>query len=295
MRRRRNWVERVEIRNVEKIWAGRRTVDGAGVKLLRIFSNAEAHILDPFLLLDNFGSDNPDDYIAGFPWHPHRGIETVTYMMNGLVEHADSLGNAGSIRTGEVQWMTAGSGIIHQEMPKKTPGRSMGFQLWVNLPAKQKMCAPKYRDVKAADIPVVEIAKGVKAKVICGKAGSESGPVHDLAVDVEYLDVEMQPKSEMVRKAKSSHTAFAYVYEGKGYFGAGSAPAGEGQLLLFGKGEAVSAKAADGAVLKFILATGEPLREGIAWGGPIVMNTEAELQQAFQELSAGTFIKHRKK
>lgn len=284
----------MEIRKVARISVGRQTVDGAGVKLLRIFGNAEIPQLDPFLLLDNFGSDNPDDYLAGFPWHPHRGIETVTYMMNGEVEHADSLGNSGVIRSGEVQWMTAGSGIIHQEMPKRTKGRSMGFQLWVSLPAKQKMCAPKYRDVQAGQIPVVGISDGVKAKVICGKEKGVFGPVHDLAVEVEYLDFTLEPGKEVLHKTKASHAVFAYVYQGEGYFGEGGDHVAEGRLVVFGKGEAVLARAAQ-SVFSFILVGGKPLHEPIAWGGPIVMNTQEELAVAFDELRLGTFIKGKKK
>lgn len=278
------------IRKVSQAISGRQTIDGAGVKLYRVFSHGEVADLDPFLLLDNFGSDNPLDYLAGFPWHPHRGIETVTYMLKGEVEHADNLGNKGTIHDGEVQWMTAGSGIIHQEMPKLTEGRSVGFQLWVNLPAKDKMCSPKYRDVKAGDIPIAKLSEGVSAKIICGKAKGVSGPVHDLAVEVEYLDISMEPGKELHHSIKPSHTAFAYVYAGEGMFGENSTPVSEGKLALFGKGDAVRIKSGK-AGLRFLLVSGAPLREPISWGGPIVMNTEEELRHAFEELQDGTFIK----
>lgn len=281
------------MREVSKIITGRHTIDGAGVKLYRLFSNAEAELLDPFLLLDSFGSDNPKDYVAGFPWHPHRGIETVTYMINGVVEHGDSLGNSGVIRSGEIQWMTAGSGIIHQEMPKETPGKSVGFQLWVNLPAKEKMCGPKYRGITAGEIPATAVG-GAAAKVVCGRVNGVAGPVHGLAVEAEYLDVGMDAGRKMAHKTKPGHNVFAFIYEGSGYFGEEGTPVKEGQVALFGKGEEVSA-VTKGGPAKFLLVSGKPLRERIAWGGPIVMNTEKELQAAFEELRLGTFVKHGKK
>lgn len=268
-------------------------MDGAGVKLFRLFSNAEAKLFDPFLLLDSFGSDKPEDYLAGFPWHPHRGIETVTYMINGEVEHGDSLGNKGVIRSGEIQWMTAGSGIIHQEMPQKTEGRSVGFQLWVNLPAKEKMCSPKYRGIAADEIPRTMIG-GAEALVVCGKVNGANGPVHGLAAEAEYLDVRMGAGKKMAHRTKPDWTVFAFVYEGAGYFGDDGVLAKEGQVALFGRGEEVSA-AAKGGPVKFLLVSGKPLREPIAWGGPIVMNTQEELRLAFEELQLGTFIKDGKK
>jgi len=269
--------------------AGRYTIDGAGVRLYRLFSNAEAHLLDPFLLLDSFGSDNPGDYMAGFPWHPHRGIETVTYMINGEVDHADSLGNAGSIKSGEMQWMTAGSGIIHQEMPRETKGRSIGFQLWVNLPAKEKMCAPTYRGILAREIKETSIG-GANAKVICGKVNGVSGPVQGLAVEAEYLDISMAAHKAMSHKTKPRYNIFAFVYDGEAQFGKENVPVKKGQVALFGTGAEVSAHTSSSSA-KFLLVSGIPLREPIAWGGPIVMNTEEELAQAFDELQKGTFIK----
>ena len=281
------------IRKVSGLISGKHAIDGAGVKLFRLFSNSEASLLDPFLLLDSFGSDKPEDYIAGFPWHPHRGIETVTYVQHGEVEHADSLGNKGVIGDGEVQWMTAGSGIIHQEMPKKADGRSIGFQLWVNLPAREKMCAPKYRGISSRDIPETRIG-GALAKVICGKVNGVAGPVHGLAVEAEYLDVSMPARSSMAHKSKPAHNAFAFVYEGEAHFGSARTAVKEGQVALFSAGNEISAHT-DGSPAKFLLVSGIPLHEPIAWGGPIVMNTEDELAQAFDELRKGTFIKAGKK
>ncbi len=279
------------IRKVSRIIDGRYTVDGAGVRLFRLFSNAEAHLLDPFLLLDSFGSDKPEDYMAGFPWHPHRGIETVTYMINGEVDHADSLGNAGAIKSGEVQWMTAGSGIIHQEMPKKTSGKSIGFQLWVNLPAKEKMCAPTYRGITAREIPETRIGDA-RAKVICGKVNGVSGPVHGLAVEAEYLDISLAAHKGMSHKTNPAYNVFAFVYEGEAHFGPQGVPVKEGQVAVFSMGDEVLARAGTGnSPARFLLVSGIPLHEPIAWGGPIVMNTEKELARAFEELQLGTFIK----
>lgn len=279
------------LRGISKIITGRHTMDGAGVKLFRLFSNSEAHLLDPFLLLDSFGSDNPADYIAGFPWHPHRGIETVTYMINGEVEHGDSLGNKGVIKSGEIQWMTAGSGIIHQEMPKKTQGKSIGFQLWVNLPAKEKMCHPTYRGITADEIKETKIGDAA-AKVVCGKVNGVTGPVHGLFIEAEYLDITLPAGKKMSHKTNPSYNAFAFVYEGTALFGDEKTPVKHGQVALFGEGEDVSVTTKDSPA-KFLLVSGKPLREPIAWGGPIVMNTQEELQHAFEELQAGTFIKHR--
>ncbi|MCX6772893.1 MAG: pirin family protein [Candidatus Micrarchaeota archaeon] len=281
------------IRKVSKIITGRYTIDGAGVKLFRLFSNSEAHLLDPFLLLDSFGSDNPSDYIAGFPWHPHRGIETVTYMINGKVEHGDSLGNKGVIKSGEIQWMTAGSGIIHQEMPKETPERSIGFQLWVNLPAKEKMCHPTYRGITADEIKETKIGDAT-AKVVCGKVNGVTGPVHGLFVEAEYLDITLPAGKKMAHKTNPSFNVFAFVYEGAALFGNEKTPVKQGQVALFSEGESVSVITKDSPA-KFLLISGKPLREPIAWGGPIVMNTEGELAHAFEELQLGTFIKHKKK
>jgi redox-sensitive bicupin YhaK (pirin superfamily) len=283
-----------KIREVVSIGKSRPTIEGAGVRLKRAFGYRELPRFDPFLMLDDFHSSNPDDYIAGFPWHPHRGIETVTYMLGGKVEHGDSMGNRGTIGPGDLQWMTAGSGIIHQEMPQDTKGMLAGFQLWVNLPAKKKMMDPRYRDIKAADPPIVKLANGTLVKVVAGEIDGTGGPVRDIIVDPQYLDVTVPAGMGFEHPISSGHTAFAYVIEGEGKFApdAGS-KAGPEHIILFGDGDSVGIKAAD-RPLRFILVSGKPIGEPVAWGGPIVMNTQDELELAFQEYEDGTFLKHRK-
>ncbi len=268
------------------------TSDGAGVRLKRVFGFRETELFDPFLLLDSFGSDDPSDYIAGFPWHPHRGIETVTYMIDGEVEHGDSLGNKGTIHSGEVQWMTSGSGIIHQEMPKPFPGTMRGFQLWVNLPKTHKMTMPRYRDIHAGEIPRVNLSPGVEVRVICGDIGGVSGPVTDIMQHPLYLDVSMKSKSVFTLQIAPNHTAFAYVFEGNGDFGGGQGiRVNSGELALFSEG--LHARVASGEHdLRFLLIAGEPVREPVAWRGPIVMNTNEELDIAFREFYEGSFIKN---
>jgi redox-sensitive bicupin YhaK (pirin superfamily) len=268
------------------IFRGRETRDGAGVRLTRIFGNDRAQLTDPFLLLDHFGSDDPADYVKGFPWHPHRGIETVTYMLEGLAEHGDSLGNAGTIGPGDLQWMTAGSGIVHQEMPKPLAGRMYGFQLWVNLPRRAKMMPPRYRDIAHGDVPVVR-EDGVEVRVIAGAHGGARGPVRDLVVDVAYLDVALAPGAAFSFPVAAGRTAFCYLFEGRAAV-AGSAL--DAHDLLLARGADRIDLAANGAA-RCILVSGAPLGEPIAWGGPIVMNTREELELAFRELDAGTFIK----
>ncbi len=265
---------------------GRATMDGAGVKLTRIFAHEHTRHTDPFLLLDHFGSDRPEDYIRGFPWHPHRGIETVTYMLGGEVEHGDSLGNAGKIGPGEIQWMTAGGGIIHQEMPKASKHKLHGLQLWVNLPAKDKMMAPRYRGITADQVPVVKTREH-QVKVIAGTYEHTQGPVKDLVVEVEYLDVQLQPHASLNHHARKGFASFCYVLEGGVDIGA-ERVAAQQLLLLNGSGD-VQIKAHDAA--RYIWVSGQKLHEPVAWGGPIVMNTQAELELAFRELDAGTFIK----
>jgi redox-sensitive bicupin YhaK (pirin superfamily) len=243
-------------------------------------------LLDPFLLLDHFGSENPEDYVKGFPWHPHRGIETVTYMLNGEVEHGDSMGNSGVIKSGDLQWMTAGSGIIHQEMPRRHDGLMQGFQLWVNLPAKKKMIPPRYRGITKDQIPTLE-KEGTKIKVIAGSIDNTEGPVQDLAVDVEYFDIELKAGKTLEHPTKKGRNAFAYVIHG-------SANSQDTQIeperrALLNDGDTVRMTTQEGA--HFLLITGEPLKEPIAWGGPIVMNTREQLNKAFQELDEGTFVK----
>jgi redox-sensitive bicupin YhaK (pirin superfamily) len=271
-------------------WNGARTIEGAGVVLTRMFGNREAGSMDPFLLLDDFGSDDPVDYIAGFPWHPHRGIETVTYILAGDVEHGDSLGNRGTIGAGDVQWMTAGSGVIHQEMPQSYSGRSRGFQLWVNLPASDKMLDPRYRGVLSREIPEIDI-EGVRIKVIAGEIGGTRGPVKDLVVDAAYFDVKALPGLRSELPVNADHTVFAFVFEGSVFFGDGNRVIDSDGLVLFEKGDSIvfTTHEAGG---RFLLVSGMPIGEPIAWQGPIVMNTEAELDQAFREYREGTFIKY---
>ncbi len=292
----------MNIRKIIRVSKSQPTLEGAGVHLRRAFGFGTTEMFDPFLLLDDFRGDKPEDYIKGFPWHPHRGIETITYLTAGSVEHADSLGNRGVISPGDVQWMTAGSGIIHQEMPvAPLDGRMYGFQLWANLPRAQKMMEPRYRDIKAAEIPVVTLENGVVIKVI-----SES--VKDIVIEPEYLDVTIPAGETFVNPVASGHTCFAYVFEGsvrfcreqdafdydavgENYFDLDRDPFhGNHSLVVFGDGDAVQATAGqDGA--RFLLISGKPLREPVAWYGPIVMNTEEELRTAFREYQEGTFIK----
>lgn len=280
-------------RGVERSWMSRATIEGAGVRLRRALGPGEVPYADPFLLLDDFHSRNPEDYIAGFPWHPHRGIETVTYMIRGMVDHGDSIGNKGTINSGDVQWMTAGGGILHQEMPQRYPDMMQGFQLWVNLPAKSKMMDPRYRDVKSDQIPMAELEGGTKVKVISGRIGRIEGPVRDIVVETEYLDVSIRGGKEFVHSIPKNRTAFAYIFEGDGKFGSDQEKRyGSQELTLFGEGDSVAAKAGSSG-MRFLLVSGRPLKEPVAWGGPIVMNTDEELDTAFRELRDGTFIKKR--
>ncbi|NHJ14924.1 MAG: pirin family protein [Candidatus Thorarchaeota archaeon] len=279
-------------RSVSKVWMGKPTIEGAGVRLRRIFGFYEVPNLDPFLLLDHFGSDNPADYLAGFPYHPHRGIETITYMMRGRVEHQDSLGNKGVIESGDVQWMTAGSGIIHQEMPTPVEGTMIGFQLWANLPASHKMMNPRYRDVSKESIPEVNLGGGVKAKVVAGAIADIRGPVQDVVTKPQYIDVHIPPASKFTHEIEPGHTAFAYVFEGQGLFdSSGNSLASAGNLVLYDDEGFVSICSKKSAV-RFLLVSGKPIEEPIAWRGPIVMNTDEELRIAFNEYRNGTFLKH---
>jgi redox-sensitive bicupin YhaK (pirin superfamily) len=300
------------VRKIKTVLQGKPTLEGAGVHLKRAFGFAQAPGLDPFLLLDDFSSDNPDDYLPGFPWHPHRGIETITYILEGEVEHGDSIGNRGVIGQGDVQWMTAGSGIIHQEMPlAKGNGRLQGFQLWANLPASHKMMEPRYRDIKKDQIPEITTDEEVRVKVICGGFGKIKGPAQDIVIDPEYLDVTVPPKSSFRHPTDPDRTVFAYVIEGSGSFepqGHSIDPEAEGgndiksirnlligknNLVVFGPGSEVLVSAGDDGVC-FLLISGKPLGEPVAWGGPIVMNTKEELKIAFEEYEKGTFLKHKK-
>jgi len=279
------------IRLISRIITGTPSVDGAGVKLTRLIGFHDTDDFDPFLLLDRFGSDNPDDYIAGFPWHPHRGMETVTVMLAGEVEHGDSLGNAGLLGPGDVQWMTAGSGIIHQEMPRASDKPTMGFQFWVNLPARDKMCDPRYQDVPAGEIPTVT-ETGVTVRVLAGSYGGVFGPVHDIAAQPLLLHVTLDAGISWNCPVPIGHTCFAAIAAGDMFAGDGHKEQhlGGNTLGLFGDGSGVSCRAGDAGV-SFVLAAGMPLREPIAWGGPIVMNTQEELDRAFAEFHAGTFVK----
>ena len=250
----------------------------------------DADLLDPFLLLDHFGSDNPDDYMAGFPMHPHRGMETITYMLKGTMEHRDSTGRTGVIEAGDIQWMTAGSGIMHQEMPKRSPKGMDGFQLWVNLPKAQKMMDPRYRDVKKEMISEVKLDNGARIMVVSGTVNGISGPVRDLVVPVEYLVMSLGPGGSIDRDIPSGNNCFAFVFEGSARFEKGGEIIDKDHLVIFGKGDGIVAEAGpDGA--RFLLVSGKPIKEPIAWGGPVVMNTEDELETAFREIRSGTFIK----
>jgi redox-sensitive bicupin YhaK (pirin superfamily) len=298
-------------RRIKKVFKSKHTVEGAGVHLKRAFGFSEVPLFDPFLLLDDFRSGNPNHYSKGFPWHPHRGIETITYILQGRVEHGDSLGNKGIIDSGDVQWMTAGSGIIHQEMPKgDTSGLMAGFQLWANLPASEKMMSPRYRDVKSKDIPGITLENGVSIKIICGTINDVQGPVQDIMIDPEYLDITVPAHTVYNHPTKPGHTVISYVIAGQGYFCREKKPfshetegenyfdmetdpvAGNGTLILFEDGTSVHIETGDDPV-RFLVISGKPLGEPIAWYGPIVMNTQEELQLAFEEYREGAFLKHR--
>jgi len=296
-------------RRIQKVIKSKHTLEGAGVHLKRVFGNSEVPMFDPFLLLDDFRNTDPYRYIKGFPWHPHRGIETITYVLKGNVEHGDSLGNKGVIASGDTQWMTAGSGIIHQEMPKgDDDGVMEGFQLWTNLPKTHKMMEPRYRDVKCAQVPEVKLESGATVKVICGIVEGKQGPVKDVVIDPQYLDITLPALSEFVHETPRGHTVFAYVIGGKGVFCDERNPFAydveginyfdmerdyyihDGMVVLFDDGDQVTISA-QGEPLRFLLISGKPIGEPVAWYGPIVMNTEDELRLAFEEYRNGTFIK----
>ncbi len=299
------------VRPVQKISEAKPTLEGAGVRLRRAFGFGKTADFDPFLLLDDFRNDRPEDFLPGFPWHPHRGIETITYMLAGTVEHGDSIGHKGTLGSGDVQWMTAGSGIIHQEMPKgDAQGRMHGFQLWANLPATLKMTDPRYQEFRASEIPEVEDEDGTRVRVVCGRYGNAQGPVEDIAANPIFLDVAVPPGARKAISVASERNAFAYVFGGAGTFCDASEPlavptesagwweskppkdAANRMLILFGAGDEIAVQAGEEGI-RFLLVSGKPLREPVAWYGPIVMNTQAELRQAFQDLDQGTFLKHR--
>jgi redox-sensitive bicupin YhaK (pirin superfamily) len=283
----------MSIRPVQRTSKPRPTLEGAGVRLQRAFGFGETELHDPFLLLDDFRNERPEDYRAGFPWHPHRGIETITYVLAGTVEHGDSLGNRGTIGAGDVQWMTAGNGIIHQEMPQgDAQGRMHGFQLWANLPASLKMTPPRYQEVQSADVPEVTDDDGTKVRVICGSLWGKRGPVDGIAADPSYLDVWIPPGTRKSLPVETQLHAFAYVFEGDGKFRGASDPVAavdNRTLVLFDRGDEVVVEAGERG-MRFLLVSGKPLREPVAWHGPIVMNTQEELQQAFAEYRNGTFL-----
>jgi len=298
------------IRRIAKVFKSRPTIEGAGVHLKRAFGYSQVPQFDPFLMLDDFHTSNPDEYLAGFPWHPHRGIETITYVLEGLVKHGDRMGNAGVIGAGDVQWMTAGSGIIHQEMPKESPtGTMWGFQLWANLPASQKMMSPRYREVKATDIPEVALENGVKVKVVAGEVAGVLGPVRDIVIEPAMLDITVPPGTVFSHTSPIDHTLFVYVLEGASYFddcrdAYAYEVVGHGwtdverrcicereTVVLFERsGDTVQVTTTEQPV-RFLLVSGKPLNEPVAWYGPIVMNTQEELRVAFEEYSNGTFVK----
>jgi redox-sensitive bicupin YhaK (pirin superfamily) len=300
----------MSIRPVKRVVQAAPTMEGAGVKLHRAFGFGDTGDFDPFLLLDDFRNDRPDDYRAGFPWHPHRGIETITYVLAGTVDHGDSLGNQGTLGAGDVQWMTAGRGILHQEMPKgDARGRMHGFQLWANLPSSLKMTAPRYQDIPAHAIPEVIDDDGTSVRVICGEFWGRRGPVDGTAAEPRYLDVFVPPGRRRTLPAETTRHAFAYVFEGSGSFAGASQPfgvltekehagadllirerTGNRSLVLFDRGDEVTVQAGDEGI-RFLLVSGKPIEEPVAWYGPIVMNTQAELQQAVTELRNGTFIR----
>ncbi|HKQ95211.1 MAG TPA: pirin family protein [Aestuariivirgaceae bacterium] len=300
----------MSIRPVKRIVEAKPAIEGAGVKLRRAFGFGDTAETDPFLLFDDFRNERPEDYLAGFPWHPHRGIETITYVLSGSVAHGDSLGNRGTLGAGDVQWMTAGRGIMHQEMPRgDAHGRMHGFQLWANLPASLKMTAPRYQDIKAPEIPEAIEDDGTRVRVISGDFWGKRGPVEGVAAEPRYLDVTVPPGRRKTLKVETERHAFAYVFEGTGSFRAASPPqgvlterqvdgsevvtremAGDRSLILFDSGEEVTVQAGEQGV-RFLLVSGRPIEEPVAWYGPIVMNTQSELTQALAELRNGTFIR----
>jgi len=300
----------MSIRPIKHVLQSKPTIEGAGVRLRRAFGFGDTAETDPFLLLDDFRNDRPADYLAGFPWHPHRGIETITYVLSGTVQHGDSLGNRGTLGSGDVQWMTAGRGIMHQEMPQGDElGRMHGFQLWANLPSSLKMTQPRYQDIKGGEIPEVIDDDGTRVRIVCGEFGGKKGPVDGVAADPRYFDVTVPPGKSKTLKVEVERHAFAYVFEGDGTFRAASQPigvlsekhvngdeillrekVGDRSLVLFDRGDEITVQAGDKGI-RFLLVSGKPIQEPVAWYGPIVMNTQAELQQAVSDLRSGTFIR----
>ena len=298
-----------EERKIRKVMKSRPTLEGAGVHLKRAFGFGETEMFDPFLLLDDFRGDDPELYRRGFPWHPHRGIETITYILRGTVKHADSLGNGGVIGAGDIQWMTAGSGIIHEEMPSgDADGKMYGFQLWANLPRINKMMSPRYQEAKSTQIPVVTVANGVTVRVICGEVAGQRGPIQNVIIEPEYIDVTIPAGTAYTHPTRPGHTVFAYVIEGQACFCDENDPyayeaegsnyfdtqrdalLGNGTLVVFSDGDQIQVATRETGT-RFLLMSGRPIREPVAWYGPIVMNTAEELRSAFEELQNGSFIK----
>lgn len=299
----------MSIRPVKSVSGTQPTMEGAGVHLHRVFGFGDTDLSDPFLLMDDFRNNNPEHYAAGFPWHPHRGIETITYVLAGSVDHADSLGNAGSLGPGSVQWMTAGSGILHQEMPKgDEAGRMHGFQLWANLPSSLKMTAPRYQDIQGNDVPEIVDDDGTTVRVVVGNFWGKQGPVEGIAADPQYLDITLPPNTRKVLPVDTYRTAFAYIFDGSAAFKDASSPvgvkvekeingheiqlrdhSGNRTLVMFDSGDEIVVNSGEEGV-RFLLVSGRPLREPVAWHGPIVMNTQAEIQQAMHDLNSGNFI-----
>jgi redox-sensitive bicupin YhaK (pirin superfamily) len=304
----------MSVRAIKSVTQSRPTMEGAGVRLRRAFGFGDTSEFDPFLLFDDFRNDRPEDYLAGFPWHPHRGIETITYVLSGTVSHGDSLGNQGTLGAGDVQWMTAGSGILHQEMPRgDSSGRMHGFQLWANLPSSLKMTDPRYQDVAGKDIPEITDDDGTKVRVVCGEFWGKKGPIEGVAADPRYIDVWVPPGKRKALPVETTRHAFAYVFDGEGNFRDASQPGavqtemvgpdgvndeavastvGNRSLVLFDRGDEVVVQAGEKGI-RFLLVSGKPIEEPVAWYGPIVMNTEQELRRAYAELRDGTFIKKR--
>ena len=300
----------MSLRDVRRITPAKPTMEGAGVKLHRAFGFGDTAEFDPFLLFDDFRNDRPSDYRAGFPWHPHRGIETITYVLAGSVDHGDSLGNRGTLAPGDIQWMTAGSGILHQEMPAgDAAGRMHGFQLWANLPSSLKMTAPRYQDIPGKEVPIIADDDGTIVRIVCGSFWGKRGPVEGIAADPRYLDVTVPAGKRKVLPVETTRHAFAYVFEGSGSFRDASKPfgvltergtpdaeilvreeTGNRSLVLFDSGDEVTVQAGEQGI-RFLLISGQPLKEPVAWYGPIVMNTQAELRQAVADLRDGTFIR----
>ena len=299
----------MSIRGVRRIQQSQPTLEGAGVHLRRAFRFGDTAETDPFLLFDDFRNERPADYIKGFPWHPHRGIETITYVLTGSVMHGDSLGNAGTLGAGDIQWMTAGRGILHQEMPQGDPaGRMHGFQLWANLPSSLKMTTPRYQDIAARDVPEVVDDDGTRVRVVCGSFWGRRGPVEGVAADPSYVDITVPPGKRRTFEVDTRRNAFAYVFQGGGRFRDASEPrgvltdtpgpvenvvreaAGDRSLVLFDAGDEIVVQAGEHG-MRFLLVSGKPIQEPVAWYGPIVMNTREELRQAVEDLERGTFIR----